>query len=384
MCKKVLLVTRVSGFVPQFEMNNVKILQKMGYEVHYASNFETVVYGADNERLKGTGIVCHDMPFCRSPFSGKVLTAYRKLKQLLLEEEFELIHCHMPMTGVVTRMAAQAVRRQTKREVPVIYTTHGFHFFRGAPLKNWLYYLPEKWLARYTDRLITINEEDFQRASGFKVRGKVEKIPGVGIENHKEDLGEERRSSIREQKREELGVSASDYMLLSVGELNHNKNHLQVIKALAETRDASIRYFICGMGALHKELEEQVKKFGLEKQVRLLGYRSDIKELLLTADCFVFPSLREGLSVALMEAMRAGLPVVAKKIRGNVDLLADGQGGFLLKEGTPQEYMEAVYRVKNDKDLAVSMGKWNQERVRKFSCEEVTARMERIYKEVLE
>lgn len=211
MTKKALLVTRVSGFVPQFEMNDVKILQKMGYEVHYASDFKIIVYGMDNERLQGTGIVCHDIGFCRSPFSRKVVSSYRELKKIMLEEQFDLIHCHMPVTGVVTRLAAEAVRKKTKRDVPVLYTAHGFHFFRGAPLINWLYYIPERWLARYTDRLITINKEDYQRASGFPVRGKVEKIPGVGVDYCSKELEEEERKSIRKRKREELGITSSDY-----------------------------------------------------------------------------------------------------------------------------------------------------------------------------
>lgn len=383
--KKALIVTRVSGFVPQFEMNNVKILQDMGYEVHYASNFKTVVYGRNNDRLQGTGIICHDIPFCRSPFSAKVLRAYRLLKQLLVAEQFDLIHCHMPMTGVVTRMAAQAVRRKTGRNVPVLYTTHGFHFFQGAPVKNWLYYIPERWLAGYTDRLIAINEEDYERACAFSVRGKVEKISGVGIAALPDEFcGADRRQSIRQRKREELNIGAADYALFSVGELNQNKNHRQIIKALAENGDVSLKYFICGMGPMRDKLEEEIRELGLVNQVFLLGYRSDIRELLFAADCFVFPSLREGLPVALMEAMRAGLPVVAKKIRGNVDLIEAGKGGFLLDEGTQKEYMEAVRQLRNNRELAERMGEWNKERVKNFTEGTVTAQMERIYKEVSE
>ena len=119
---KALIVTRVSGFLPQFEANNVKILQEMGFEVHYAANFNTVVYGKDNHRLDGMGLTCHQIDFERSPFSPGVSKAYRQLKKLLEQENFDLIHCHMPMSGVVARLAAQAVRRKTGRKVPVLYT----------------------------------------------------------------------------------------------------------------------------------------------------------------------------------------------------------------------------------------------------------------------
>ena len=179
--KKALIVTRVSGFVPQFELDHVKILQNLGYEVHYAANMNVVVYGKDNSRLEGTGLICHHIDFCRSPFSTRVVESYRALKELLCREEFDLIHCHMPMSGVVARFAAQAVYRKNKKRVLVLYTAHGFHFYKGAPFKNWIYYLPERFLSRYTDRLITMNEEDYVRAGRFPVRGKVEKISGVGI-----------------------------------------------------------------------------------------------------------------------------------------------------------------------------------------------------------
>mgnify|MGYP003208913794 CR=1 FL=1 len=153
--KKVLLVTRVSGFIPQHEMKHVRILQDMGYEVHYASDFNNVVYGKDNHRLDGTGVIRHQIDFVKSPFSRQVKKSYLQLVKLLMEEEFAMIHCHMPMSGVVGRLAAQKVYRQTGRHVPVLYTAHGLHFYTGAPLRNWLYYPVEYFLARYTDRLIT-------------------------------------------------------------------------------------------------------------------------------------------------------------------------------------------------------------------------------------
>ena len=93
--KKVLLVTHVSGFVPQFEMNNVRILQEMGYEVHYASNYKKPQYGNDNSRLEGTGIIKHQVDFARSPLRIiQNITAYRQLRALLEKEKFVLIHCH--------------------------------------------------------------------------------------------------------------------------------------------------------------------------------------------------------------------------------------------------------------------------------------------------
>ena len=180
--RKALLVTRVSGFVPQHEMNNVKILQEMGFEVHYATDLHNVVYGKDNSRLEGSGIIAHQIDFCRSPFSRKVKIAQRQLEELMLRETFDLIHCHMPMSGVVARRAAWQVRKRTGREVPVLYTAHGFHFCHGVPWKNWLYYPIERHYARYTDRLILINEEDYRRGCHFFILGDGGQIKRGGME----------------------------------------------------------------------------------------------------------------------------------------------------------------------------------------------------------
>lgn len=384
--KKALLVTRVSGFVPQFEMNNVKILQQMGYEVHYAANFDVVVYGNDNSRLEGTGIICHHIPFCRSPFSPAVRSSYRALKQLMLSESFDLIHCHMPMSGVITRIAAQAVRRKKKRAVPVLYTTHGFHFYTGAPWKNWIYYLPERWLARYTDCLITINEEDYCRALTFSTRGRTEKISGVGIQIPSSDEtsteNDEKPHDRSQTIRQEFGICDTDFLLVSVGELNANKNHIQILRMLTACRDLPLKYVLCGTGNLADELQQYVRENHLDAHVIFAGYRPDVDQILAASDLFIFPSLREGLSMAVMEAMRAGLPIVAKKIRGNVDLIENEKGGILVIKGTVSEYADAVRQLMEHRELAQQMGTWNRERIRLFSAAHVAEQMQDIYERI--
>lgn len=377
--KKALIVTRVSGFVPQFEMNNVKLLQEMGYEVHYAANFDTVVYGLDNHRLDGTGIVRHHIPFGRSPFSGQVIKTLHKLEELISEEKFDLIHCHMPMTGIVTRLAAQRVRKKDGCKIPVLYTVHGFHFFKGAPIKNWLYYIPERWCARYTDCLITINNEDYRRACSFKIRGWVDKISGVGIKTDKQKISEKDRNAIRKK----LGVGAEDLLLISIGELNANKNHICILRTLGQIKEKKLKYIICGQGCLEDELKEYIRLNNMESQVKLLGYRSDIESLLQSSDIFVFPSLREGLSVSVLEAMAAGLPVVAKKIRGNTDLIQDGMGGYLVEKNDARLYENAIMKLYNDEMLRKKMSDWNRKRVEEFSVEKVEGQMRGIYGKVM-
>lgn len=323
--KKALLVAHVSDFVPQFEMNNVRILQKMGYEVHYATNFNNVSYRADKSFMDDSGIVCHHVDFERSPYCFREhKTACRQLKELFDKEGFSLLHCHTPVGGVLARYVA---RKYRKSGLKIVYTAHGFHFYKGAPLKFWLLFYPiERILARKTDVLITLNTEDFKCAKKFcrHKKTRVEYIPGVGIDIDfwsGKELESGEREKIRKQIRQELGVSASEQMLISVGELIPRKNHEAVIRALKEKGSTDYKYFICGLGVLKEYLQQLIEELGLADRVTLLGYRRDIRELLYGADLFVFPSKQEGLPVALLEAMATGVKVAASDIRGNRDLL---------------------------------------------------------------
>ena len=277
--KKVLIVTTVSGFVPQFEMNNVHILQEMGYEVHYASNYHNVSYGVDNHRLDGTKIIRHQVDFCRSPFDVKAnYMAYKQLKDIMEKETFSLLHCHTPVAGVLARFVA---RKQRKQGLKVIYTAHGFHFYKGAPLKYWLLFYPvECVLAWFTDVLITINKEDYKRAKRFcwNKKTKVEFIHGAGIDiaywsGQKLQRGE--REAIRIKTRQQLGITKEQFAILSVGELIPRKNHEVVIQVLAELKkelNGPVRYFICGQGVLREELQNLAKKLGVLEEVTFLGY----------------------------------------------------------------------------------------------------------------
>lgn len=371
---KVLLVTTVSGFVPQFEMGNVRILQEMGYEVHYATNYNMPAYGNDNSRLDGTGIVRHQVDFHRSPYRIREnVKAYRQLKKVLCEDRYSLVHCHTPMGAALARLAAH-----NTHTAPVVYTAHGFHFFTGAKALNWLvYYTAEKIFAHWTDVLITINQEDYDRASKhFHMRkrmwhkGCVKKINGVGI-----DLGKYRDVQVdRAAKRKELGLADDDYVFVSVGELIHRKNHQIVIRALAQMKtDKSVKYIICGQGDLQQDLEKLIQECGVEDKVKLLGYRTDVKEILKASDCFIFPSKQEGLPVALMEAMASGVPVLCSKIRGNVDLI--NHESQIIDITSPEKCARAMERKTELQYVPSDMSRFEEKNVR--------AEMRKIYGEIL-
>lgn len=389
--KKALLVTTVSGFVPQFEMNNVRLLQSMGYEVHYAANYDMPSYGDDNHRLDATGIIRHQIDFVRSPFNLSEWKVYRQLCSLMKAEQFDLVHCHTPMGGVMARLAAHATGTR-----PVIYTAHGFHFFKGASLANWICYYPiERFLSRFTDQQICINHEDFECARRRFHAHFTDYIPGAGLAFDKlphmtsEDIC---------LKKKELGLPVNARIVLSSGEFIKRKNHKTALRAIAKLigEFPDLHYVICGHGKLKEDLKQLTKELGLEGHVSFPGYRKDMLEIYPCADVFVFPSYQEGLPMALLEAMASGLPIVCSDVRGCNDLMEEDfssenhmlsakvkccKGGCMVEKADDVDaYVEALtWMLKNPKSME-SMKQANILRAKDFSMERVSACMERIYR----
>lgn len=315
------MTASVPSMIGQFNMNNIKILQELGYEVHVACNFrDTSIWTVARikefvKELKEKSISYFQIGFPRNPSDIKgIISSYRKLRSLVKKEHYDMIHCHTPVAGVLCRWVAY------RQKIRLIYTAHGFHFYKGAPLKNWLIYYPVEWLCSWwTDTLITINKEDYMRAKKWMHAKQTVYVPGVGIDMDKFKPG----TVDVERKRVELGLQDEDIMLLSVGELSSRKNHEIVIRAIHALGNPYIKYFICGKGKLKSYLMELIRDIGLEDQIKLLGYRTDISELCQAADLFVFPSHQEGMPVALMEAIACQVPVFCSKIRGNEDLVKD-------------------------------------------------------------
>lgn len=371
---KALFVTHNSRFLVQFEMNDIRILQSMGLEVHCATNFRGEMMRKDAEKtLTDAGVICHSIDIERSPFKlGQNIRAVFELRQLMRQEKFALVHCHTPMGGVVGRLAANAEHVR-----PVMYTAHGFHFYKGCPLQNRLIYEPiESTLAHITDAQLTINREDYAAAQKFKLRGKAYYLPGIGVDV-------EKLSHVpvdRKAEREKLGIPEDAYVFVSVGELNKNKNHLAAIHAFEKTAIPNAYYLICGTGPLAEYYRVMLEEKGLTDKVKLLGFRSDVSEILRACDCFVFPSHREGLSVSLMEAMAAGLLCIASRIRGNVDLLSDSRYLFdPVDEATLGRLMqEAAAGVQTEEEKEK-----NRVMIQKYDVSNASRCMKEIYETML-
>ncbi|MEY8445137.1 glycosyltransferase family 4 protein [Enterococcus ratti] len=320
-----LYVTTISNTLNAFLIPHIDQLIKTGHEVSVACAVEQPLAPYFYEQ----NIPVFQVPFSRRPLTKDNLLAYKKIKKVVEDNHIEVIHTHTPIASMVTRLACK------KMAVKIYYTAHGFHFYKGAPLFNWLTYYPiEKYLSKYTNKMITINHEDYFLALQKFASEKTYLINGVGIpvETYENIQVEEKL------KKNELGVCQSNTkILLSVGELNKNKNHEQVIEVLKDFKDQNFQYFICGTGPLKQALKQKIKKLGLEEKIKLLGYRKDIIEMMKISDLFIFPSLREGLPVSIMEAMSVGVPVVASNIRGNKDLIFDGVTGKLFDVNQSKE-----------------------------------------------
>ena len=427
--KKILIVTTIGGFLPQFEMNDVKILMEQGYEVHYASNFTNPVYKLDTRSLEQMGIRLHPVDIQKSPLRFRSnLQALREIISIIRREGISVVHCHNPMGGVLGRLAAVAAGLPG---LYVIYTAHGFHFYDGAPLLNWLLFFPVEYLlAGYTDTLITINKEDDARARRFfsgrrrsseaavrpderdewrsseaavrpgergerrpsgvavgsVVRGvtrtfsgagrkSIYRIPGVGVKTARFAPN----PHVREKVRRALRIEDGTFYILSVGELNRNKNHEVIIRAIASLNDPDICYGICGKGYRLEYLKELAREKGIERQVRFFGFRNDIPEMLQGADCFAFPSRREGLGIAALEAMAAGLPMITSDCRGTREYMEDNVTGYVCRSGRAVEYAGLIRKMKENPQKRREMSRVCQRVAEKFNLDRTDRIMREIY-----
>lgn len=386
--KRVLFVTTISGFLPQFEKNDVKLLKQMGCQIHYASNFTNPIYAFDKTELEKNEVALHQIDIEKSPAKiNKNIKAIKQLIKIIDENDIDIVHCHNPMGGVAARIAARA----GKRKPQVIYTAHGFHFYKGAPIMNWLlFYAAERFLARYTDIIVTINREDYIRAKKFRLKknGEVYLIHSVGVDKEKFAP----RPELRETKRAELGIPADAFHIVTAAELNENKNQKLVIEAVAALKNKSkidadkaynIYYTICGKGPNEDKLRELIKAYGLENNVSLLGYRTDMDEILQTADVFAFPSIREGLGVAAIEALMCNVPLIAADNRGTREYVSDGNNGIVCRYDAVDEFEEAIELLYGNTAYRKRMADRCRESVKKFTIEEVEKTMTKVYTRAL-
>lgn len=366
---KILYVTTI-GLTMGFFMQLIHELIEEGHTVDIATS-ETSSPVPTCYREWGCKV--YPISCTRSPFRSGNLKAIKEIREIAKNGGYDIVHCHTPIAAMCTRLACQPLR---KNGLNVIYTAHGFHFYKGAPLKNWLLYFPIEWICSFfTDVLITINQEDYHFSQKALHACQNEYVPGVGIDTEKYF------NTIvdREAKRAEIGVPADCTLLMSVGELNKNKNHEVVIRAIAQINNPNIHYIIAGKGELRDYLLSLAESLNVSDQVHLLGYRDDIAELYKVSDICVFPSIREGLGLAALEGMGSGLPLIVSDNRGTRDYSVHQYNAYMCNCDVVSEYASSVQFLVGNPPLRMSMGNRNKAIISRYDTSIINLRMKEIY-----
>ena len=362
--KKILIVANVAKeHILKFHIPTIKAFVDKGWVVDVAcAGEEEIPY-------------CHHhyrMVWERSPFTSKTLKGTKQLKKIIDKGRYDIVYCHTPVGGFATRLAARSARA---RGTKVIYCVHGLHFFKGAPLKNWLLYFPvEKYLAGLTDVIFTVNREDYRRASKrLTRRGKpeVKLVPEVGVDFTRLAVSKsEDREAIRRSYRQQLEIPETAAALIYVAELIPNKNQGMLIDALKQLREAGRDAYLILPGPDHADgyYQQYAGEQGVSEYCRFLGWRNDIGELMIASDICTASSIREGFGINLVEAMYCGLPVVATNNRGHQMVVRNGETGYLVRQGDSAKMAERVDEILSDAALRERLSRIN---VDKYDCHSI-------------
>ena len=368
--KKILFVATVAEHFFYFHLPCFKMFKDKGWQVDVACHGNRELPYCDNK---------FEIPIKRSPVDKENIEAYKELKRIIKTGGYDIIHCHTPMGGILARLAAKGER---KKGTKVIYTAHVFHFYKGAPLLNWLIYYPiELVMSGITDCLITINNEDYFFARKHLKAKKTVKINGVGYNS---DLFYKISDDEKLRLRKEKGVAEDETVLIYVAEMNANKNQGMLIHTVQrlKRRGEKIRLLIVGEDNYNGKYIKLAEKLGVSDRISFLGHRNDACDLVHLSDIAVASSLREGLPVNVMEAMACGLPVVLADNRGHRELCRDGYNGFIVAPNDDEAMADKIALIISDKNLYNRLSDNGIEAVRPFSKEKVTEEAELVYNEI--
>jgi len=365
--KKVLFVANHKGF-SKFNAPFMQWFKEQGWRVDNAS--PGTEFFIDNQ---------FDIDIERSPISLKNYRAFKQLKRIIDANNYDLIHCHTAMGGMLTRLAGIDAR---KRGTKIFYTAHGFHFFKGAPLKYWLLFFPiELFLSKYTDILITINQEDFEIAQKYKMaKEHIYKIDGVGVNLERfKPLSSENRI----EKRRLMGFSPDDFIIIYTAQFIHRKNHKMLIEALPSLLEKipTLKVIFAGNGDTFESSQLLAEELKVKQIISFLGGRRDIDALCGISDIHVSPSFQEGLPISNIEAMACGCPIVISNIRGHIDICKENKNGFLFNLDNSPKMETSIIKLFSDKELYNSISEFNKSSVNKYSVKKIVDIMGTIYNE---
>lgn len=364
---KILFTATVDSHILNFHLPFLKWFKEQGFETHVASNGDSSMPYVDKK---------FDISFSRNPLSLKNLKAFKQLHEVIQNNQYEMIHCHTPIAGVITRVIGKRKRRFGTK---ILYTAHGFHFYKGAPLLNWLVYYPiEKLLSRFTDCIITMNEEDYGIAKRKFKMNDLRLVNGVGVNlNLYTPPGELEISSLRKMYK----YSINDFIIINIGELIQRKNQSLLINVASKLRHSipELKIIIAGAGSLLGEYQKLVNNLDLQNIISFIGYRQDIDNLLKISNIAVSTAKQEGLPVNVMEAMATGLPIVVTNCRGNRDLITDGKNGFVVDILDENQFGKRIVDIYKSKELQESFKKNSLKSISNYSLENILLEMKKIY-----
>lgn len=368
---KALYIINVMKRLSEGLESHLLLLKELGYEVHIAGDF-TQYQGDINE----IPAVVKQIDLDRSPFKIQNIKAFIQMTSLMKMEKYDFIHCNTPVGGMLGRMCAYF--SGTKN---VLYQAHGFHFYKGAPkLHNFIYRNIEKFLAIFTDNIITINKEDYEAAQKFKLRknGKVYYVPGVGVnvEKYKNITVD------RDKKREEINVPKDCKLIIMAGDLIPRKNYDTAIRAISKVNNNNLHCIICGTGSEEKKLKQLCEDLNIEDRIHFLGFRKDVVQLMKASDIFLFTTYQEGLARALMEAMACGTVSIVSEIRGNTDLIENGFNGYLINPYDYNSVTNILNKVLHNKEEFIKISENSLNKINNFGIDTVKEEMRYIYNQV--
>lgn len=365
--KKALVISSVGRHFHKFRYYDIDILINAGYEVHFASNFNSKIDEVESNKIEK-----HQINFNRNPISISNIFSLIEVVKLMKNNKYSVIHCQTPIGGIITRIAALITRQGN-----VIYTAHGFHFYKGSSLFSWIFYFNlEKILSFITKKIVTINNEDFCVAKEKMFSKEVIYCPGVGIDTQKfyPDI-----KKFKSHQRKKLHIPEECFVILMIGELNNNKNQMTAINAIKIlNKNPLVKLIIAGDGINYEKYQKYINDNNLNESISLIGHRNDIVELISTADAIISTSKREGLPVNLLEGMAVGLPIIATDCRGNRDLVEDSKNGFLIPIGNSKILSEKILYFMSNPDQCQKFGNENLLRIQKYSRSNISNIMQKV------
>ena len=319
-----------------------------------------------------------EVAWSRNPLDLRNLAVARRVRDVATR--YDLVHVHTPVASFVTRLALRG-RPRTGRP-RVIYTAHGFHFYRGGPRLCGLAFRGLEQLAgRWTDYLVVINREDEEAARRMLSAERVRYMPGIGV-----DLDRYAPAAVSEtdvsRVRRELALGAASRLFLMIAEFIPRKRHRDALAAFARLDRADARLAFAGTGPLVDEMQRRAAELGVADRVHFLGVRRDIPALVRASVAVLLPSQQEGLPRSAMESMSLGVPVVGSRIRGTADLL-EGGGGVLVPVGDVAALTDTLARILDHPEEAREMGRRGRERAASYHLETIIAMHEALYEEAL-